>query len=140
MQLVLVDAERESPCRQRSWAGRPAPSALWSQSTGGITPILKPGSSPRNWPRMSPKVSPPRSEIRLYFRGTWVAQSVKGLTLDFSSGHDLMVREFEPRVGLHTDGAEPACDSLSLLLSLPHPRSCSLTVKINKYTFKEKKK
>ena len=28
-------------------------------------------------------------------RGAWVAQSVKHPTLDFSSGHDLMVREFE---------------------------------------------
>ena len=29
-------------------------------------------------------------------RGAWVAQSVKHLTLDFSSGHDLMVREIKP--------------------------------------------
>ena len=50
-----------------------------------------------------------------------MAQSVKSLTLDFSSGHDLMVREFEPPVGLHTDGAEPACDSLSPSLSASPP-------------------
>ena len=32
--------------------------------------------------------------------GSWVTQSVKCLTLGFSSGHDLMVREFETRAGL----------------------------------------
>ena len=29
-------------------------------------------------------------------RGAWMAQSVECLTPDFSSGHDLTVREFEP--------------------------------------------
>ena len=33
-------------------------------------------------------------------RGTWVAQLVKGPTLDFGSGHDLMVRVIEPHVSL----------------------------------------
>ena len=51
-------------------------------------------------------------------RGAWVAHSVKCLT-SFSSGHDLTVREFEPHIGLCTDGAEPAWDSLSLPLSRP---------------------
>ena len=41
-------------------------------------------------------------------RGTWVAQSVERLTLDFGSGHDLTVRGFEPRVGFWADSAEPA--------------------------------
>ena len=45
-----------------------------------------------------------------------MAQSVGCLTLDFSSGHDLAVRGFEPHVGLHTDSAEPAWDSLPLSL------------------------
>ena len=49
-----------------------------------------------------------------------MAQSVKCLTLGFGSGHDLMVYEFEPRIGLCEDSAEPAWDSLSLSLS-PHP-------------------
>ena len=48
--------------------------------------------------------------------GTWVAQSGKHVALDFSSGHDL-----EPRVGLCTDSMKPACDSLSLSLSLSAP-------------------
>ena len=50
-----------------------------------------------------------------------VAQSVKHLALDFSSSHDLTVREFEPRIRLWADGAEPAWDSLSLSLSAPLP-------------------
>ena len=36
----------------------------------------------------------------------WAAQSVKRLT-SFSSGHDLKVRGFEPRVGLCADRSEP---------------------------------
>ena len=42
-----------------------------------------------------------------------MAQLVKCLTLDFGSGHDLMVHEFEP-----ADDVEPVWDSLSLSLSL----------------------
>ena len=53
------------------------------------------------------------------FRGTWVAQLVKQLTLDFDSGHDLIVHGFEPCVGLCTDSAEPAWNFLSLPLSDP---------------------
>ena len=54
--------------------------------------------------------------------GTWVAQSVKCPTPDFDSGHDLMVHEFGSCMGLCTDPAKPAWDSLSppplLMLSL----------------------
>ena len=46
--------------------------------------------------------------------GTWVAQSVKRQTLDFGSGHDLMVCGFESHVRLRTDSGEPAWGSLSL--------------------------
>ena len=58
-----------------------------------------------------------------------MAQSVKCLTLDFGSGHDLTVCEFKPRLGLWADRAEHAWDSLppSLSLSLPH----ALSLKIN---------
>ena len=42
-----------------------------------------------------------------------MAQSVKCLTLDFCSGHDLSVCGIEPYTGLCTDSAEPALDSLS---------------------------
>ena len=37
-------------------------------------------------------------------------------TPDFNSGHDLMVREIKPLIGLVTDSSEPAWDSLSLPL------------------------
>ena len=49
-------------------------------------------------------------------RDTWVAQSVKRLTLDFDPGNDLTVCGIEPCVGLHADSTEPA-----LPLSLPLP-------------------
>ena len=39
--------------------------------------------------------------------GTWVAQLVECPTLDFGSGHDLTVHEFEPHVGLCADSAGP---------------------------------
>ena len=66
---------------------------------------------------------------RFYLRGAWVAQSVKRLTLDFGSSHDLTVREFKPHVGLCTDSTEPAWDSLSLLsLSAPTPLTLSLSL------------
>ena len=42
-----------------------------------------------------------------------MAQSVKRPTCDFGSSHDLTVHEFEPHVGLSTDGTEPAWDSAS---------------------------
>ena len=64
--------------------------------------------------------------LKYYHYGdAWVAQSVECLTLDFNSGHDLTVHDFEPRDGLCTDGVEPAWYSLS-------PLSCSLSLKINK--------
>ena len=52
-------------------------------------------------------------------RGACVAQSVKHQTPDFSPGHDLTVCEFKPCVGLCTDGAKLAWDSLLPSLSLP---------------------
>ena len=66
--------------------------------------------------------------------GAWVAQSVKGQTLGFSSGHDLVVCEFELHVGLCADSLEPAWDSLSLPISLPLPGlfSLSLSLKIDR--------
>ena len=54
--------------------------------------------------------------------GTWVAQSVKRLTLDFGSGHGLKVHGIEPRIGLCADNAEPARDSLFPSLSARAPR------------------
>ena len=59
--------------------------------------------------------------LRRNTSGRLVAQSVKRLTLDFSSGHDLTISEFEPCVGLCADSAEPAWDSLSPPCCLPLP-------------------
>ena len=42
-----------------------------------------------------------------------MAESVGHLTLDFSSGHDLAVQEFEPCMGPHAGSVESAWDSFS---------------------------
>ena len=57
-----------------------------------------------------------------------MAQLVTRLTLGFSSGHDLTVREFEPGIGLRAGGAEPAWDSLSPSLSAPPPLTLSVSL------------
>ena len=60
--------------------------------------------------------------------GAWVAQSVKRLTLDFSSGYDLTVCEIEPSIELCADGTEPAWNSFSLSLSLYPSPACTFSV------------
>ena len=64
------------------------------------------------------------------FRGSWVAELVTCLTLDFGSGHDLVIRESEPQSGLRPDRAEAAWDSLSPSLC-PSPAGV-LSLNINK--------
>ena len=59
-----------------------------------------------------------------------------GWASDFSSGHNLVVHEFKPRIGLWADGSEPGacfrfCVSLSLCPSPIHALSLSVS-KINK--------
>ena len=62
-----------------------------------------------------------------------MAQLLKHLTLDFVSGHDLMVCEFQPRTGLYADRVKLAWDSLPPPLSAPPSLACSLALsKINK--------
>ena len=75
-------------------------------------------------------------------QGTWVAQSGKCPTLDFGSGHDLMVGETEPHVGLCADSVWNLLGFLSLPLSLPLPCSCTpaLSLSLSKKTNKIKKK
>ena len=63
--------------------------------------------------------------------GTQVAQSGKQQTLEFGSGHDLMVRVFGHSVGLHADSVEAAWDSLSPSLSAP-PHALSLCLSLSK--------
>ena len=73
-----------------------------------------------------------------------MAQSVKHQTLDFSSGHDLTVRGFEPNIRLCTDRVEPAWDPLSVSLFLcpsparVHVHALSLSLEINKHLKKRK--
>ena len=56
-----------------------------------------------------------------------MAQSVKCPTLDFSSGHGIMVCESEFRVKLCADSEEPAWDSLTLSVSAPPPLTSPCT-------------
>ena len=60
--------------------------------------------------------------------GTWVAQSVKRLTLDFGLDHDLKVCEFEPHVGLCADSADPTWDLVSPSVSVPPLLARSLEI------------
>ena len=66
-------------------------------------------------------------------------QSIEHLTLDFSSGHDLVLPGFEPHAAFCADSSEPGacfrfCVSLSLSLSLslclPLPCLCSLSLSL----------
>ena len=50
-----------------------------------------------------------------------MAQLVKSPTLDFGSGHDLMVHGFEPCVGLSAVTVDPGSDPFSIFRSAPHP-------------------
>ena len=58
--------------------------------------------------------------------GVYVVQFIKRPTLDLSSGHDPVVHEIEPCLGLHILQAELIWDSLSLPLpnsGVPHSPS-----------------
>ena len=79
----------------------------------------------------------PTMELKVYFPfkikfpKLWdarVAQSVKRLTIDFISGHDLAVHETDPHVGLYVVSLG---FSLSPSLPLPSP-NCTPSFKINK--------
>ena len=59
-----------------------------------------------------------------------MAQLAKRLTLDFGSGHDFAVREFEPHIGLWADIQEPAWYSLSPL-SAPSPLILILSLSLS---------
>ena len=72
-----------------------------------------------------------RPTLQEILRGAWMAQLVKHLTLDFGSGHDLTVHEFESGIGLCADRAEPAWDSLSLPLTLCSSPTCSLFLSLS---------
>ena len=64
-------------------------------------------------------------------QGSWVVQSVKQLTLDLGSDHDLAVHGIEPCIRLCTDSVEMI--SLSTLLLCCSPtRACSLSLFQNK--------
>ena len=64
--------------------------------------------------------------------GTWVAQLVKYLTLDFGSGHDLGFVRLSPTSGSMLSGKSaslPLSSSPSYPLPPPHTPSLSLALK-----------
>ena len=52
-----------------------------------------------------------------------------GYASNFGSGHNLVVHEFEPHIGLCADSLEPALDSVSTSLPLPYLHSLSVSQK-----------
>ena len=67
--------------------------------------------------------------------GAWGAQWVEYPTLDLGSGHDLLVHEFEPHIGLCAEGTEPAWDSVSPSLCsslLGHVHVCACARSLSK--------
>ena len=67
------------------------------------------------------------------FQGSWVAQVVKPPTLDFSSGHGLMVLEFKPHISFLHD-TWSLLRILSLCPSLTHAFSLKNKLqKMNKF-------
>ena len=58
----------------------------------------------------------------------WLSQ----LSVQLGSGHDLMVREFEPHVGLCADSLEPgACFGLCVSFSLCPSPTCALSLYVS---------
>lgn len=58
-----------------------------------------------------------------------MAHSIQRLTLDFSSGRGLKVREFKLHVGLCSDRTEPGWESLSVSILLAFWHALSLSQK-----------
>ena len=54
----------------------------------------------------------------------WVVHLFKHLTPDLGLGHDLMVHEIEPHVGLRADSVEPTWDPLPLSALSPTLFTC----------------
>ena len=93
-------------------------SVLMAQSLQPASDSVSPSLSA---PPLPPKIKHLKTIFltKISYRGAWVAQSVKLPTLDFGSGHDLMVCGFELHVGLCVGSVEPAWDSLCLCASPP---------------------
>ena len=75
---------------------------------------------------------------KVLYRSTWVAQLVKCPTSAYEAeGHDLLVCEFEPCVGLCADSSEPEpCFRLYVSLSLCFSSTHALST-MNKCFFKK---
>ena len=67
-----------------------------------------------------------------------MAQLVECPTLDFGSGHDLMVCGFEPHTGLHIECGACLGFSLPLPFSRTHALTLSLSLSLSKISKKKK--
>ena len=131
---VTTAASREMRARNQAWPSRTTIRGLFSRdciACGGQTPLsLNIIKSPKEKEgRGGERVSLINTQLLKMQQpwGAWVAQSVKRPTLDFGSGHDLMVCEIEPRVTLCIDREEPAGDSVPPCLSAPPLLTCACT-------------
>ena len=66
-----------------------------------------------------------------------MAHSVKGLTLDFGSGHHLTVHEIKPRIRLCAGSVEPSWGPLSAPSLHACAHSLSLALSLSKINFKK---
>ena len=67
-----------------------------------------------------------------------MAQSIKRLTLDFGSGHDLRVRGFKLHIGFCGVSMWSLLGILSLPLSAPAPLVVSLSLSLKRNNLKNK--
>ena len=113
---------------RKAWSGHPSCS-LVSALLRTISEQKSP-SQGLNWVFSILPVSVP-TEIMMVFslKSSGAPGWRSRLSVRLQPGHDLAVREFEPRVGLWADGSEPgACFRFCVSLSLPLPRSCSVSL------------
>ena len=102
-QVVILWVMSSSPASSSAltaWSLEPASDSVFpSLSLSGPPTLLTFSLSKINKQKLKKKEN---------YGDIWVARSVKPLTLDFGSGHDLTVCESEPRIGLCTDSKDPA--------------------------------
>ena len=124
---LLVSEKQEDDCSvctllDKEWRKGSNSRRDWSLAELGLCKLLRTRKGFWTWFRAEVKLfdvvyikknhSCDFTSMKNGYRDTWVAQWVKRQTLDFSSGHDLMVMRLNPPLG-STPGVEPTWDSLS---------------------------
>ena len=123
---VEREGDTESEAGSRLWAVSTEPNSGLELTSCGI--MTKVGCS-ANWATQVPQYKilfKKIKNIKLVLAGApgWLSR--------LSSGHDLTVREFEPRVGLCADSSEPgACFGFYVSLSLSDPPQLMLCLSLS---------